>query len=444
LNTRTETLLSTRILVFAVPILAAIGVWLAIQFGWEIVAGAFTLFFFVIVAFIDARFLIISIMLVFTLNQTTLVGGTQFMQIARWFVLGVGALYAIVHIFLRMASRKSGFVDIAAFIFLFYCFISIIYSSDSSLSFQRSVSLFFLYMTIFWTVWDYTNFKGIDSVIKTILISAILVYILGGGFAFFPGAWQSDGRFRGIMPNPNAFGLITAIYAPLLIWAWVKYKSWISLIVFVIAIIGLVFSGSRNGLLSVSIALIYLFFHIKLHRLLFVGLIFMSVIIAIFAFAGIDTLSINVPVIDRLINNNGNLDYTSGRLDAWISVLDQIQARPLYGYGFGIDALGFSEVSTVETTGVHNSYLSITYQLGLTGLLLFIIPILALLFISIRNTRNSGRLLLDHILQAVVLSGLVAALFETWPLSPGNAFTFPFWTCVMLLVRQLTIQKHNI
>ncbi|MGQ9908254.1 MAG: O-antigen ligase family protein, partial [Candidatus Flexifilum sp.] len=156
-------------------------------------------------------------------------------------------------------------------------------------------------------------------------------------------------------------------------------------------------------------------------------------------FSSTDILNIlldRVPVLERLLNIEA-ANYSSGRIESWASVIQQIEARPLFGYGFGMDAIGELILSrrSSQDIGVHNSYLAITYQLGIIGLIMFAVPMVLFLARSILSTsRHRGEVFI-YVLQAVVISGLVAAFFETWTHSVGNAFAFPFWMCVMLLVR---------
>jgi len=41
----------------------------------------------------------------------------------------------------------------------------------------------------------------------------------------------------------------------------------------------------------------------------------------------------------------------------------------------------------------------------------------------------------EAVCEAILLGGLIASMFESWIYSAGNAFAFPFWIFVMLLIR---------
>lgn len=412
----------------------------------ELVLAGVILILIVLMAFKNPALLLLLPLLVLTLNQTTIVGGTSFMQTARWVALGVTASFAVLRLLSHTSPRRFGSADLVILAFIVYAFISSSYAADPETSFQRSLSLLLIYLSVFWMGWYYADLKGEESLIAILMIAAVVVFVGSAAYAFLPDAWQRDGRLRGLMPNPNAIGLVTSIYVPLLLWSWIKHKSLIGFITFVLAVVVLLLSGSRNGLVSIVAGIVFLLFHLKLHRLVLLVLVTAILLFAVLFITDLDVLVRQLPGVERLVDIEV-IDYSSGRIESWTSVIQQIEARPLFGYGFGMDAIGNLRINErrFQNIGVHNSYLAITYQLGITGLILFVVPMGILLVKSIRSTPRTGEIHLTHILQTVVVSGLVAAFFETWTHSAGNAFTFPFWMCVMLLVRALhkgTAERH--
>ncbi len=433
--------------VIVVIFFLSVAIFMAAPIDDTLILAGVALFLIALTGLKNPALLLIFPLLVLTLNQTTVVGGTALMQTARWVALGLTASYAVLQILFRTNSRKFRAADLIIILFILYAFISSIYAADPELSLQRSLSLFLLYLTIFWFGWYYADTKGEHAVVQILLIAAAIIYVASAAYSFFPNAWQRDGRFRGIMPNPNAIGLITSIYFPLLFWNLIKNKSFISLIIFVLAASILLLSGSRNGFVSVFAGMIFLIIRLTTQKsivylLILISIIFISSFI-IFSSTDIPNILLNrIPVLERLLNIEA-ANYSSGRIESWASVTQQIEARPLFGYGFGMDAIGELILSrrSSQDIGVHNSYLAITYQLGIIGLIMFAVPMVLFLARSMLSTsRHRGEVFI-YVLQAVVISGLVAAFFETWTHSVGNAFAFPFWMCVMLLVRTVYGEK---
>lgn len=422
-------------------------IFMATPIDETLVLASLTLLLIVLAALRNPSLFLISPLLVLTLNQTTVVGGTPLMQTARWVVLGLTASYAVLQILLRANRRKFSTADLIIVSFIGYAFISSTYAADSEISFQRSLSLLLLYLAVFWVGWHYADIRGENAIVRILLIAAATIYVASAIYSSFPEAWQKDGRFRGIMPNPNAIGLITSVYLPLLFWYFIKTKSLIIFIIFGLAIAALLFSGSRNGFISIVIGMTFLISRLAMqkspaHSLILALFIFISSFI-IFSFTDIPNILFNrIPVLERLVSTEA-INYSSGRIESWASVIQQIGERPLFGYGFGMDAIGEYVINRrySQDIGVHNSYLSITYQLGIIGLMMFVVPIVFLLVRSILSTLRDREDGFIYVLQAVVISGLVAAFFETWTHSVGNAFAFPFWMCVMLLVRAMSEKK---
>jgi O-antigen ligase len=88
-----------------------------------------------------------------------------------------------------------------------------------------------------------------------------------------------------------------------------------------------------------------------------------------------------------------------------------------------------------EASYLHNSYLGLTLQVGIPAAVLFFFPLVGVFGVKLWTNRNAPPSDLSHALHAVLLCGLITFAFESWPYSAGNAFSFPFWVCVMLLIR---------
>jgi O-antigen ligase len=208
-------------------------------------------------------------------------------------------------------------------------------------------------------------------------------------------------------------------------------------------ILSLLLSGSRSGMLASSIGATYLLYHSQ--KRAWAAAIVAGVMCIIIApdVVPYDPFSDDQP-FQRLVSGFGT---GSGRLEVWPLVLPLIQDRWVLGHGFGTEEFALANAGYLfqEFQGgyFHNSYLGLAYQLGIIGVLLFWGPLLVVFLWQLWRSRHDSKLSLSHVYEAVLLAGLVSAMFESWVYSVGNAFSFPFWICVMLLVRRMVLERER-
>lgn len=98
--------------------------------------------------------------------------------------------------------------------------------------------------------------------------------------------------------------------------------------------------------------------------------------------------------------------------------------HPVVGTGFGTTQVVLAPLSSrtgyFDPRGVdfHNSYMNLLLDTGAVGGLCFGTVLLA------AWTRRKQA---DEAMGAVVVAGLVSAIFESWMLSVGSGFAFVFW-----------------
>jgi len=127
--------------------------------------------------------------------------------------------------------------------------------------------------------------------------------------------------------------------------------------------------------------------------------------------------------------SDGDDANISWRLLSWYEVFDGIVARPL-GHGFAVWDFSFTWDNPL--TGSHNSYLDLTYRIGLPGLLVFVsMPILLVWKTRLLVQRTDvmrHRLLVT--VCACLLSFLVFATFNVVLETPHMSILF--WICLGL------------
>jgi O-antigen ligase len=144
---------------------------------------------------------------------------------------------------------------------------------------------------------------------------------------------------------------------------------------------------------------------------------------------------------DRSNPRNNTIMTLSHRSGKWTQGALYFLERPLLGFGFGTEDQLFEahgiRPALYKYTGayIHNSYLGLVLQLGLVGAILVYLPLGLLVAREFRVANRTPPNLMRTALMAVVLTGMVSALFSSDLYSMGNPKIASFWICVMLLNR---------
>jgi O-antigen ligase len=119
---------------------------------------------------------------------------------------------------------------------------------------------------------------------------------------------------------------------------------------------------------------------------------------------------------------------TSGRLQAWRGALRQGDDRPLLGYGFGTEEAVFVDRYRDFEGGVpENSFIGLFLQLGAVGVALFLALLAALVAAAIRARGRTAAVGL-----AVLATGIVLAVVQSYAYAVGNVATLGVWMCAFL------------
>ena len=404
---------------------------------------------------------------IFLLYETAYFAWNPLVDRARW---GSLALWWVAFVLLLIVSRpprKLYAFDFLALLLISFCFISTTYSIDPTITWQRSLSALLLYGAVFWCVWGYADSVGDEKVINTMIATAALFYIVSLSLIVTPVGWLANtGRFTGVFRNPNFLGLLPIVILPLVLVRVLHYRRWFDNALLLVILVSLITSGSRAGILACSVSTLFILYTAG------VGKVFLSLgavvvwVQMLFALGVFDTGALEEFGFTRRLlvtafsfNSTSEVAIaTSGRLNAWQLALLVIQNAPLVGQGFGTEATVFNissedfDLGGLTGASFFNSYLGMTVQLGLVGMVLFFVPLFLLVVRSPRKGKRRDNIrairaredLLQCALRGVILGGLVSAAFESWVYSAGNGISFMFWTCVMLLLRSsTTMDKHQ-
>jgi O-antigen ligase len=335
--------------------------------------------------------------------------------------------------------RQPLAADVVFLAWIVLAILSSVYSVTPAVTFGRGVSLLLGYLAVYWAIWRFTDQASEARVLDLILVATAFVY--GAGIVLLvavPGGVFLAGRFRGLLQNPNAVGLLTAILFPLVLYRMLIKRGWREYALCASMLFSLVMTASRSSLLAVCLTSALMLAKARSRWLLLpIG----SVVVIGLAFAGMVPLPFDLAKYARL----NHLATGSGRLELWPILIEYIRHRPFFGYGFGtedylLEAINRSTIFTEFSGGyAHNSYLGLTVQLGLVGSVTFFLPLFLLLLHGLLDMGRERGLQRHHAFTMTILAGLVLAIAESWIYSLGNAMAFPFWIVVMLQLRHWAV-----
>ena len=322
--------------------------------------------------------------------------GDMIMQ-GLWF-----GIYTIT--FLLLLSRLgqvtwAAYQDKLICLLLALALVSVFWSASPYVTLRRNMALlgssaFGIYLASRFT-WQ--------ELIKLIAWALGLSAVLSLGFVLFLPSYgihhdlYHSGVWRGIYVHKNALGRFMSFAA----LTWLLYSisntrdRVLGLIFYTISTEILFLSASKTSIIIFILLLfplmIYLF---RTERRRYVlPVILIALIIGSSAFLlinksaasaislGPNLISVSLPEVDSTL---------TGRTVLWQAVWDMIEQRPLLGYGYSAFWLGYEEPSGHlwrilhwEPPNAHNGYLDLWLQLGLVGLVFFIISLIGNMFKTI-------------------------------------------------------------
>ncbi len=199
----------------------------------------------------------------------------------------------------------------------------------------------------------------------------------------------------------------------------------------IIAIVGVIFSRSRTGILAtvLTVALLAILTLLKTRRKSWmIGLgAFLLIVLGYGLWIGLN------PVVSRFQAFQGGKQYfeNEGRLPVWQSTLDIIRAHPVVGAGLGTFEYSYRQVQsfwvTDTFTHAHNDYLELTAGTGVLGAMLLFVPIIILLILMIRSFITDTRRYRPAVTLACAGSTLAILIHSVADFNlhiPANALVF--------------------
>jgi len=287
---------------------------------------------------------------------------------------------------------RTAFLDKTIWLLVGLAFISIIWSDAPLVTLRRSVALlgttvFGIYLAV-----RYTRQELLKMLLWTLGLSAVLsimfvLFLPSYGIHSIPyHAW------RGVYENRNSLGCYMALAAI----GWLLYSlnnpkvSMIGLVFCIISLLLLISSKSVTALVVLFLLLLLLFFcgMSYNHKKLFV--------VFIIAAAGVSFFCLTKNA-DYVFNVLGRDTTLSGRTVLWQAVWDMVMQRPWLGYGYSAFWLGWNgpsgdiwKILSTKVPYAHNGYLDLWLQLGLAGLIIFLLSLFTNLYKAYRLVLEKG------------------------------------------------------
>jgi len=197
-----------------------------------------------------------------------------------------------------------------------------------------------------------------------------------------------------------------------------KEEAFPYLIVMLCSMGSLFYSSSRAAFAAFFVMLFFLAIVFRLYRLLIIGfLLFLSFVVFIVFFAPDD---IYFFVIDTLTFENAS---SAGHVVEWLIAADSIVANPL---GIGLAMSGnLGSVTDEVRVGGENQFLIYGVQLGVLGMLLYILLLMFAIFKSLKVFRTTNNIMTARIAftAAAVKVGLLLPLFT----ANAELYTYVSW-----------------
>ncbi|MBS1517384.1 MAG: O-antigen ligase family protein [Bacteroidetes bacterium] len=348
------------------------------------------------------------------------------------------SFYAVfVFIIFFVDKLNSGFRDFYVHSFFYWVLLLVLGMYEVTVSFVKSEAFYYYYITVlipFLLFLIFTNtdlkLKYLDKFFHILFISGIILSLYSISVL---SSINFDFRYR-ITSLWNHYNLVAAYFMVLLLFnlsfivnSKFSKKTILYLISLVFILLGLLMTQTRGIWLATIIAILY--YILKRPKLLLPVSIVTAIVFILFY--GI--------IMDRFFSvvNFGNDISSIGRLQAWIASVILIKDNLLLGYGF--DSFRYLRdkvfaVYFVILPHPHNTYLTLTLELGLIGFILYISFFVKAFYYSIKMRRNSKDSSLNKYLDGIQLSFvgfLVAFMFEPYFTVLG-AITFVLWILISL------------
>lgn len=352
------------------------------------------------------------------------------------FAKSLKSIYLLVLVFVVVKTRKSFDLQNTIFKFLIpffiFSFISLNWAINLPIGFQKTLSYSILYIVV--PIYFVNTYKSNGKEFLYVLLNYfILILLLGIILKYvYPEAVDSGiERFSGLLGNPNGLGLLIVqiflLFTILKSFKLVVVSKQLNWIIYTLIIISLLMSGSRNGMISILLFLLF----IRLFKIHFLfGIIGLSAAFYSYQLVSIDPVSFVQSLGLEEYFRIQTLESGSGRFIAWEFAWGELQEYFFMGGGFGQDEQvmrpNYAYLQRLNHQGgVHNSYLSLWFDTGLIGVILYFSAMIGLIWGAAKKSSLAW---------PFFFTILFNIMYESWLVGSLNPFTVVFLCSLTLLV----------
>jgi O-antigen ligase len=190
-----------------------------------------------------------------------------------------------------------------------------------------------------------------------------------------------------INPNQLAWVIVTMVpFLFYLLWKGGRLGKLLALLAAPPFLYCLLLTGSRSGLLSLIVTLLAICFFSKRRVKNLVVLAVFVIPVAIYSFGSLGS-GMQTRYLSLIDDTVAGADTAQGRVDGWVRGIRSITNNPLFGNG-----MGTCQETNVNVLGgraqiTHNLYIEILQEVGMIGLTLFMLFIIAI-FKSLKETKR--------------------------------------------------------
>jgi exopolysaccharide production protein ExoQ len=320
-------------------------------------------------------------------------------------------------VFSKFSIHNNQFIPL--YVFIGFCFLSSLWSTNFITSTKESITLLgclIIAINFYATGRSLSIQKYFFTFLKVTAVVSLFLII------FFPEAASNVEKFadawNGVFPHKNYFGRLMALLFLLSIFL---FKG-INKIIYSLLSLVLVFLSTSVGAIFVILALLPLLYFIKIISkfknnqkiaIFFVGLFIGTITIL--------SLYLNFENFLGAFNKDSTL---TGRTDLWYIAMKFIAAAPILGYGYGAFWTGEGSIgekfilqASWEAPHAHNGYIDLTLEIGVFGLIIFILMLFYIIKRSLTLYFKTG-----DIFPLLVFLYLIVENFAEKVITVGNDF----------------------
>ena len=280
------------------------------------------------------------------------------------------------------------YTTLSMFLLALIMLLSVSYAKEKTLALTEGLRFIYYIILYFIIKYEVNEKMIIDRILKGYLISSAVISIFGiiqyftkigldKKFIYDPKYYSVPIRITSTLDNPNSLGafLVLAIFPSIMLVFYAKSRreKWIYSIFSILIFANIMLSFSRNAWLAFGLGIAILFFIVNWKMVIITGAVLSS--------------SIFIPSIRNRLGDFSAISDNE-RILMWKTAIKMIKDHPIVGVGNGNFVSLYDEYVTKypelaynhnKRFPSHNSYLKVQSELGILGIVVFVLIILSVL-----------------------------------------------------------------